>query len=93
MPDWFNRKTARRESVLAWRAQLAVATRAPGLGMAVADHGITLVVGSDPQYVRRANVVAQLGYARPGLRVHSTLAETIEACRAPFSDEVVRASQ
>ncbi|MFI1201677.1 nucleoside 2-deoxyribosyltransferase domain-containing protein [Streptomyces sp. NPDC020883] len=50
------------------------------LGMAVAE-GADLVVGTDTGYVRRTNVVAQLSHARPGLHVHSTLTDTIEACR------------
>lgn len=50
------------------------------LGMAVAE-GADMVVGADAGYVRRTNVVAQLSHARPGLHVHSTLADTIEACR------------
>ncbi|WP_329144778.1 hypothetical protein OIU91_09660 [Streptomyces sp. NBC_01456] len=37
MPDWFNRKALRWERQLAWRAQVAVATRAPFLKSA---HGV-----------------------------------------------------
>ncbi|MBT2674371.1 nucleoside 2-deoxyribosyltransferase domain-containing protein [Streptomyces sp. ISL-14] len=50
------------------------------LGMA-AGQDVDLVVGADLGYVRRTNVVAQLSHARPGLHVHSTMADTIEACR------------
>ncbi|GGW94811.1 hypothetical protein [Streptomyces noursei] len=51
------------------------------LGMAAAE-GAALVVGANLEYVRRTNVVAQLSHVRPGLHVHSTLADTVEACRA-----------
>ncbi|WP_241265468.1 nucleoside 2-deoxyribosyltransferase domain-containing protein [Streptomyces boncukensis] len=51
------------------------------LGMAAGQDAADLVVGADPGYMRRRNVVAQLSHARPGLPVHSTLADTIEACR------------
>lgn len=50
------------------------------LGMA-AGQNAGLVVGADLGYVRRTNVVAQLSNARPGLHVHSTLSDTIEARR------------
>ncbi|MBL1115310.1 nucleoside 2-deoxyribosyltransferase domain-containing protein [Streptomyces sp. 110] len=50
------------------------------LGMA-AGQDADLVVGADAGYVRRTNMVAQLSHAREGLHVHSTLADTIEACR------------
>ncbi|MEW1687497.1 nucleoside 2-deoxyribosyltransferase domain-containing protein [Streptomyces sp. NPDC091265] len=51
------------------------------LGARVGESG-HVVVGTDPGYVRRTNVVAQLALARPELRVHTTLAGTIEASRA-----------
>jgi hypothetical protein len=38
-----------------------------------------LVVGVDPNYVRRADVIIQLGLARPSLQIHKTLKETCEA--------------
>jgi hypothetical protein len=34
-------------------------------------------VGADPAYPRRLDVEVQLGLARPGLTVHSTLAATV----------------
>ncbi|MEV7197363.1 hypothetical protein AB0N81_37015 [Streptomyces sp. NPDC093510] len=34
MPDWFNHEALRRERQMAWRAQVAVATRTPFLGSA-----------------------------------------------------------
>ncbi|MFF2567342.1 nucleoside 2-deoxyribosyltransferase domain-containing protein [Streptomyces sp. NPDC058084] len=46
------------------------------LGMAAADHDTALVVGADPEYVRRAYIAAQLSHTRPGLPVHTTLADT-----------------
>ncbi|MEU5431117.1 nucleoside 2-deoxyribosyltransferase domain-containing protein [Streptomyces olivoreticuli] len=52
------------------------------LGMAAGDRDACLTVGADPRYVRRTNLVAQLSYARPGLRVHGTLPETITSCRS-----------
>ncbi|MEU9288652.1 nucleoside 2-deoxyribosyltransferase domain-containing protein [Streptomyces sp. NPDC048275] len=51
------------------------------LGMAAADQDADLIVGADVDDVRRTNVVAQLSHARPGLRVHATLDDTIAACR------------
>ncbi|MFG3043156.1 nucleoside 2-deoxyribosyltransferase domain-containing protein [Streptomyces sp. NPDC048330] len=51
------------------------------LGMAAATEDTDLVVGASLGYVRRTNVVAQLSNARPGVHVHSSLADTIEACR------------
>lgn len=38
------------------------------------------VVGTDPGYVRRTNAEVQLSPASPELQVHTTLADTIEAC-------------
>nr|BFE67883.1 hypothetical protein GCM10020092_011840 [Actinoplanes digitatis] len=38
-----------------------------------------LVVGADPGYERRFDVVQQLGLARPGLTVHADLASTCAA--------------
>ncbi|MGX1760485.1 nucleoside 2-deoxyribosyltransferase domain-containing protein [Streptomyces lydicus] len=51
------------------------------LGMAAASQATDLIVGADLGYVRRTNVVAQLEHACPGLHVHATFADTIEACR------------
>lgn len=50
----------------------------------VAAEGMDLVVGADLRYLRRMNVLAQLSHARPELHVHSTLADTIEACRTAY---------
>ncbi|MFD3563442.1 nucleoside 2-deoxyribosyltransferase domain-containing protein [Streptomyces sp. NPDC058686] len=50
------------------------------LGALVGEGG-ALVVGTDPGYVRRTNVVTQLAHARPELQVHTMPADTIEACR------------
>lgn len=38
-----------------------------------------IVVGADPGYPRRTDVLLQLGHARPGLAVHSNLESTIGA--------------
>lgn len=50
------------------------------LGMMAAG-STPLVVGADPQYVRRNNVAVQLRLARPGLEVHETLADALRAVR------------
>ncbi|GAA3919356.1 hypothetical protein Aau02nite_29170 [Amorphoplanes auranticolor] len=39
--------------------------------------GVPLAVGADPGYPRRLDVEVQLALARPGLRVHDTLAATV----------------
>lgn len=57
------------------------------LGMAATLQDAVLVVGAEQGYVRRTNLVAQLSQARPGLRVHRTLADTVEACRTAIRDE------
>jgi hypothetical protein len=41
--------------------------------------GVPLAVGADPGYPRRLDVEVQLALARPGLRVHDTLADTVAA--------------
>ncbi|WP_371665826.1 nucleoside 2-deoxyribosyltransferase domain-containing protein [Streptomyces sp. NBC_01241] len=51
------------------------------LGTFVGQRRASLVVGTDPGYVRRTNVVTQLSLACPELQVHTTLADTIEASR------------
>lgn len=51
------------------------------LGAAAATLGRRLAVGADPDYPRRADVVAQLALARPGLRVHRTLPEALAEAR------------
>lgn len=51
------------------------------LGVAAATPGRRLVVGADPGYPRAADVRVQLGLARPGLRVHRTLPETLASAR------------
>lgn len=71
-----------------WRADVVLFWFAPGgsvqpialyeLGVH-ATRGIPLAVGADPAYPRRLDVEVQLGLARPGLRVHDTLADTVEA--------------
>jgi hypothetical protein len=53
------------------------------LGM-MANGQTPIVVGADPRYARRNNIVVQLRLARPGLEVHSTLADTAGAVRAFF---------
>ncbi|MCP3757207.1 nucleoside 2-deoxyribosyltransferase domain-containing protein [Streptomyces sp. TBY4] len=52
------------------------------LGAAAATPDRRLVVGADPGYPRRADVVTQLGLSRPDLQVHRTLPETVSAARA-----------
>jgi hypothetical protein len=71
-----------------WRADVVLFWFAPGgsvqpitlyeLGVHV-TRGIPLAVGADPAYPRRLDVEVQLGLARPGLTVHSTLAATVAA--------------
>lgn len=41
-----------------------------------------IVVGADPRYPRRADVVLQLSHVRPGLVVHDTLAATVAEARS-----------
>ncbi|MFF4205500.1 nucleoside 2-deoxyribosyltransferase domain-containing protein [Streptomyces sp. NPDC001668] len=50
----------------------------------MAAGGTPIVVGADPRYARRNNLVVQLRLARPGLEVHATLADTVNAARAFF---------
>ncbi|MFB6516892.1 nucleoside 2-deoxyribosyltransferase domain-containing protein [Streptomyces sp. NPDC056401] len=52
------------------------------LGAAAATPGRRLVVGADPGYPRRADVITQLSLSRPDLTVHPTLPETVTAARA-----------
>jgi hypothetical protein len=52
------------------------------LGAAAATPSRRIVVGADPGYPRRHDVVVQLGLVRPGLVVHSTLADTVAEVRA-----------
>ncbi|WP_424893307.1 nucleoside 2-deoxyribosyltransferase domain-containing protein [Streptomyces sp. XH2] len=47
-----------------------------------AARGATMVVGADPQYVRRLDVVEQLRHARPELKVHACLSDTVRAAAA-----------
>lgn len=42
---------------------------------------VPLAVGADPDYHRRQDVLLQVGLARPGLTVHSRLADTVAAAR------------
>lgn len=58
------------------------------LGTLVGQGSASLIVGTDSGYVRRTNTVTQLSLARPDLHVHTTLEDTIEACRT-----AVRASR
>ncbi|WP_327304404.1 nucleoside 2-deoxyribosyltransferase domain-containing protein [Streptomyces sp. NBC_01298] len=55
------------------------------LGAAAATPGRRLVVGADPGYPRRADVITQLSLSRPDLTVHSTLPETLTAARAELT--------
>lgn len=41
-----------------------------------------IVVGCDPTYLRRQDVVLQLGHLRPNIHVHDTLADTAAAAVA-----------
>ncbi len=43
--------------------------------------GKRIVVGADPGYLRRADVVLQLSHARPGVVVHGTLADALAEAR------------
>ncbi|MET8561221.1 nucleoside 2-deoxyribosyltransferase domain-containing protein [Streptomyces flaveolus] len=53
---------------------------------ALVGEGRALVIGTDPDYVRRTNVVTQLALARPEVHVHTTLADTIEATRTAIRE-------
>ncbi|MFD5148696.1 nucleoside 2-deoxyribosyltransferase domain-containing protein [Streptomyces sp. NPDC058401] len=55
------------------------------LGAAAATPGRRLVVGADPDYPRRADVVTQLSLSRPDLTVHSTLPETVTAAHTELT--------
>src|SRR5690606_26804375 len=48
---------------------------------AAREPGRDLVVGADPGYPRRGEVLLQARHDAPGLTVHSTLADTIAATR------------
>ncbi|MGK5548669.1 nucleoside 2-deoxyribosyltransferase domain-containing protein [Streptomyces sp. URMC 127] len=47
-----------------------------------AARGATIVVGADPQYARRLDVVEQLRHARPDVEVHGSLTDTVRAAAA-----------
>ena len=47
-----------------------------------ASVGKPLAVGADPDYIRRIDVVCQLGLLRPDLVVHDSLEQTCAAARA-----------
>lgn len=55
------------------------------LGAAAATPGRRLVVGADPGYPRRADVVTQLSLSRPDLTVHPTLSETLAAAHTALT--------
>jgi hypothetical protein len=48
--------------------------------------GVPLAVGADPEYPRRLDVEVQLSLARPGLRVHSTVAATVAQAKELCSE-------
>ncbi|MEU9189878.1 nucleoside 2-deoxyribosyltransferase domain-containing protein [Streptomyces sp. NPDC048484] len=66
---WFPQSPTRHQSIVLYE-----------LGALIGEGG-ALVVGTDPGYVRRTNVVTQPALARPEIEVHATLADTIEASR------------
>ncbi|SBW27984.1 hypothetical protein FDG2_5489 [Candidatus Protofrankia californiensis] len=49
------------------------------LGEMFARPAVPIVVGADPGYVRRTDVVLQCRYARPEVTIHSTLVDTVAA--------------
>lgn len=57
------------------------------LGAALADPARRVVVGADDAYPRLADVLLQAGLARPGLVVHTTLADTIAAALAGLAKQ------
>ncbi|MFD7172758.1 nucleoside 2-deoxyribosyltransferase domain-containing protein [Streptomyces sp. NPDC059929] len=79
---WENRHLHRADLVLFWFP--ASSSHQPialyELGMMAAGTTL-LVVGADPGYLRRTNVVCQLQHARPGVTVYDTLADTVTAAR------------
>lgn len=75
--DWEFRHLDRADAVLFWFASgpSVQPIALYELGSHAAG-GKLMVVGADPQYVRRQDVVLQLGHIRPDLHVFDTLAET-----------------
>ncbi|WP_216586412.1 nucleoside 2-deoxyribosyltransferase domain-containing protein [Streptomyces brasiliscabiei] len=80
---WEYRHLRRAHLVMFWFPQSPTSHQPIALyelGALVGEGG-ALVVGTDPGYVRRTNVVTQLALARPEIEVHTTLVDTIEASR------------
>ena len=77
---WEFEHLRRAEVVLFWFAE-SVSVQPIALYElgAHAATGKLIVVGTDPRYQRRADVVLQLGLVRPDVKVHSTLADTCAA--------------
>ncbi|MFK0120110.1 nucleoside 2-deoxyribosyltransferase domain-containing protein [Streptomyces sp. NPDC090994] len=80
---WEYRHLRRADLVVFWFPESSTSHQPIALyelGRLVGEGG-ALVVGTDPGYVRRTNVVAQLSLARPELQIYTTLQDTIEASR------------
>lgn len=80
---WEHRHLRRADLVMFWFPQSPTSHQPIALyelGTLVGE-GRALVIGTDPGYIRRTNVVAQLALARPEIPVHTTLADTIDAGR------------
>jgi hypothetical protein len=77
--EWEYTHLRRADVVMFWFAAGAVQPIALFELGAFAGSAKPIVVGADPAYPRRTDVRLQLGHARPGLTVHSSLESTIDA--------------
>lgn len=77
--EWEYRHLRRADLIMFWFAAEAIQAIALFELGAFAASEKPMVVGADPLFPRRTDVVLQLGQARPGLIVHSSLESTIEA--------------
>lgn len=75
---WEYRHLRRADLILFWFAAEAIQAIALYELGAFGPGEKPIVVGADPAYPRRTDVILQLSHARPGLVVHSTLESTIE---------------
>jgi len=77
--EWEYHHLRRADLIMFWFAAEAVQAIALFELGAFAVSEKPMVVGADPLFPRHLDVVLQLGHARPGLIVHSSLESTIEA--------------
>lgn len=86
---WEHRHLQLADLVLFWFPPCDPAVTTQPIAMyelgAAATAARRIVVGADPRYPRRADVVLQLELARPELAVHDTLTATLAAARAELA--------